>query len=281
MADTADTTGAERAILEDALARLGDIDGRTSTMVQSLIRHLHSFVREVEPTEAEWLTAIRFLTRTGQISDDRRAEFILLSDILGVSMLVDAINHRSETTATESTVLGPFYAGEQPVLPFGASLLKRPEAGSELVMAGHIKASQSSSPISGARIEVWQTAPNGLYDVQDASQPAGHLRGTFISDADGRYRFTTALPVSYSIPDDGPAGDLLAIMKRHPFRPAHVHFMISAPGFRPLVTQLYVAGDPYLASDAVFGVKPSLIVEPTLVDGTQTITFAFTLDPAP
>ena len=249
---------------------------RLREVMARLVHHLHAFVREVGLTQDEWATGVGFLTRTGQICDARRQEFILLSDILGVSMLVDAVNHPGAPGLADSTVLGPFYSGRQRELAAGESTLLRPEPGEPLRMYGRIT-DAAARPIADALIEVWQTAPNELYDVQDAGQPEGHLRATFRSDAEGAYAFETILPTSYPIPDDGPAGQLLTAMGRHPYRPAHIHFLISAPGYRTLVTHLFIAGDPYLESDAVFGVKPSLIVRPEPVGGRLEIAYDFGL----
>jgi protocatechuate 3,4-dioxygenase beta subunit len=263
-------------LTEDVIGRMRNADLRIRELMTLLIRHLHAFVREAALTQDEWRTAIDFLTRAGQMCSETRQEFILLSDILGVSMLVDAINHESGDGITDSTVLGPFYAGPQRELAKGQSILLREEHGEPLIMRGRV-ANEAGTPIERAKIEVWQTAPNQLYDVQDAEQPRGHLRATFHTDASGEYEFRTVMPVSYPIPSDGPAGQLLQKLGRHPFRPAHVHFMISAPGYCTLVTHLFLAGDKYLQSDAVFGVKPSLIVKPERADGVQTITFDFGL----
>jgi catechol 1,2-dioxygenase len=253
--------------------RLREVLGR-------LVHHLHAFVREVGLTQEEWRTGVDFLTRTGQICDTQRQEFILLSDILGVSMLVDAVNHPEAPGLADSTVLGPFYSGRQRELAFGESILLRPEPGEPLWMDGRI-IDGAAQPVADAVIEVWQTAPNELYDVQDPDQPRGHLRATLRSDAQGAYGFQTILPTSYPIPDDGPAGQLLTAMGRHPYRPAHIHFLISAPGYRTLVTHLFIAGDRYLESDAVFGVKSSLIVKPEQEEGRLKVTYDFGLAPAP
>lgn len=252
---------------------------RLSAVMRRLIGGLHDFVRDVALTEEEWAEAIAFLTDTGRISVGGRQEFILLSDILGVSMLVDALNYPAQGQQTESTVFGPFYTGKQPEHANGASIVRRRELDSPLM---HVLASvqdEHGAAVPKALVEVWQTAPNGLYDVQDPDQPEGHLRGTFLADDDGRFDFHTILPVSYPIPDDGPVGKLLKSMGRHPWRPAHIHFMISAPGFRRLVTHLFIAGDPYLDSDAVFGVKPELIVEPEMGADHLTMRYNFVLAP--
>ena len=263
-------------LTEDVIARMAGASPRLGSVMTLLIRHLHSFVREAELTQEEWQTGIEFLTRTGQMCSDTRQEFILLSDILGISMLVDAVAHQSGEDVTDSTVLGPFYTGRQRELSKGDSILLRDEEGEPLIMKGRI-AGPDDRPLVGAHIEVWQTAPNQLYDVQDEDQPRGHLRATFRTDEQGEYEFRTILPVSYPIPYDGPAGLLLQSLGRHPFRPAHVHFMISAPGFKKLVTHLFLDGDKYLESDAVFGVKPSLVVRPVRQGDAWTIAYDFSL----
>lgn len=264
-------------LTDDVIGRMKGASPRLHEVMSLLVRHVHAFVRESALTQDEWRAGIDFLTRTGQMCSDSRQEFILLSDILGVSMLVDAVAHQSaDKGVTDSTVLGPFYAGPQRELDQGESILLREEDGEPLVMRGRV-ADPGGKPVAGAKVEVWQTATNQLYDVQDEHQPHGHLRATFRTDAQGRYEFRTILPVSYPIPDDGPAGQLLRALARHPFRPAHVHFMISAPSYRQLVTHLFLKGDQYLESDAVFGVKPSLVVEPVRRDGISTITYDFGL----
>ena len=233
-------------------------DARLRTLMQSLVRHIHAFVRETEPTEAEWMSAIRFLTETGKMCDDVvRQEFILLSDTLGVSMLVDAINHRFATGATDTTVFGPFYIKGMPERAYGENMSFTP--GTPVVVRGQVRTTDGT-PIANAVLDVWQTAGNGMYSGQDTEQPHGNLRGRYRTDAEGRYAITTILPVSYPIPTDGPVGKMLNATGRHPWRPAHLHFMIDAPGHRTLVTHLFDKDDKYLESDAVFGVKPSLLV---------------------
>jgi protocatechuate 3,4-dioxygenase beta subunit len=242
-------------------------DPRTRRILDVITAHLHAMVRELEPTRAEWEQAIAFLTRTGQMCSDKRQEFILLSDTLGVSMLVDAINHRREGGGTESTVLGPFYVPGAQRMPLGASISKDGK-GEPMLVSGRVL-DRAGRPIAGATLDVWQAAPNGFYDTQDPQQPAFNLRGVFATGADGRYRFTTVKPSSYPIPDDGPVGDMLKGAGRHPYRPAHIHFIVTAPGFRPIVTHLFMAGDRYLDSDAVFGVKESLVVTPSRIDDAE------------
>lgn len=231
---------------------------RLRQVMSSLVTHLHAFIRDVELSEGEWMQAIQFLTRTGQLCDDRRQEFILLSDTLGVSMLVDAINHRADGHATASTVLGPFYREGADELPYGGSIVKD-GAGEPAVLLGRVL-DTDGHPIPGATLDVWETNEHGLYEQQDPGQPEMNLRGRFRADAEGRYKILAIKPVSYPIPDDGPVGQMLRALGRHPYRPAHIHFIVAAPGYRSVVTHLFVEGDPYLESDAVFGTKESLVV---------------------
>lgn len=253
-------TEAERALTEQVVARFADTpDARLRTLMQALVRHLHAFVHETEPTEAEWLAAIRFLTETGQMCDNVvRQEFILLSDTLGVSMLVDAINHRYATGATDTTVFGPFYIEGMPERAYGENMAFTP--GTPALVHGRVL-STDGEPVANALLDVWQTADNGMYSGQDTAQPHGNLRGRYRTDAQGRYAIRTIVPVCYPIPTDGPVGRMLQATKRHPWRPAHLHFMITAPGHSTLVTHLFNQNDPYLESDAVFGVKSSLLVD--------------------
>ncbi|MEM5399907.1 intradiol ring-cleavage dioxygenase [Paraburkholderia unamae] len=253
-------TEAERALAEQVVGRFANTpDARLRTLMQSLVRHLHAYVREVEPTEAEWFAAIRFLTETGQMCDDVvRQEFILLSDTLGVSMLVDAINHRYATGATDTTVFGPFYIEGMPERAYGENMAFTP--GTPALVHGRVLTTDGQ-PVANALLEVWQTADNGMYSGQDTAQPHGNLRGRYRTDAEGRYAIRTIVPVCYPIPTDGPVGRMLNATGRHPWRPAHLHFMITAPGHSTLVTHLFNQNDPYLDSDAVFGVKPSLLVD--------------------
>ncbi len=232
---------------------------RLKRVMDSLIIHLHDFIREVDLTQEEWALAIQFLTRTGQMCDDKRQEFILLSDITGTTMLVDAINHRLPGEATESTIFGPFYREGAPELPLGATISQDGQGEPAVVMGCVL--STDGTPIPGALLDIWETNENGLYEQQDPDQPDMNLRGKFHTDSEGRYYFVGIKPVSYSIPDDGPVGQLLRSLGRHPFRPAHIHLLISAEGFVPVTTHLFVKGDPYLDSDAVFGTKDSLVVD--------------------
>lgn len=247
----------EANLTDAVLAKLeGATDLRFKQIMTSLVRHLHAFVREVELTEEEWLAGIQFLTATGQKCDDKRQEYILLSDTLGVSMLVDAINHRKPNGATESTVLGPFYVPGAPEMPNGSNIAQGVE-GEPTYFSGRVLSSDGK-PIAGAMLDLWSTDGEGWYDVQ---QPGEKLRarGRIRTDSGGRYAFWTIKPVSYPIPTDGPVGKMLLKTGRHPYRPAHTHMIVSAPGFQPVTTHLFVEGDPYLASDAVFAVKNSLV----------------------
>jgi|SRR5476651_2132784 len=233
---------------------------RTRRAIESVIRHLHAIVREVQPTPVEWLAAIQFLTDTGKMCDENRQEFILLSDTLGVSMLVDAINNRRSASGTESSVLGPFYVDGAPNQEQGSDLAAGDPGFEAATFRGRVLG-PDRTPIEGALLDVWQTAVNGFYDIQDPSQPRMHLRGKFATGADGRYEFHTLKPVSYPIPTDGPVGKLLTIQGRQAYRPAHTHFIVSAPGYKRVVTQLFVEGDRLLDADPVFGVKSSLVVQ--------------------
>jgi protocatechuate 3,4-dioxygenase beta subunit len=263
-------------------------DERLKQVLTSLVHHLHAFVKDVELTEEEWGFAIDFLTRTGHMSNDVRQEFILLSDVLGVSMLVETINHRTGGTSTESTVLGPFHMVKSPKRELGDDIALDGK-GTPCLVSGRVTG-PDGEPLAGAVLDVWQTNEDGFYDVQQPGiQPAGNLRGLFTADAQGRFWFRSVVPRFYPIPDDGPVGQLLAATGRHPNRPAHLHFIVAAPGYRPVTTHVFVADSPYLDSDAVFGVKESLIREVLEVDDPtrgaelglpnpfRTLTFDLTL----
>jgi hydroxyquinol 1,2-dioxygenase len=236
-------------------AYAGAPDPRLRELIAALIRHVHGFVTETGLTPEEWLAAVEFLTATGQKCDDRRQEFVLLSDVLGVSSLVDIVN--AADGATESTVLGPFYVPGAPAREMGGQI-GRPEDGSPTFVHGRVT-DLAGRPLDRARLDVWQTAGNGLYDTQDPSQPEFNLRGVFVTGPDGGYQFRTVRPVSYPIPTDGPVGGLLRGAGRHNWRAAHIHAIVSAPGRRPVTTHIFDADNPYLDSDAVFGVKDSLV----------------------
>ena len=233
-----------------------DTDPRLREVMESLARHLHAFAKDVNLTHAEWQMGIAFLEWAGRISDAERHEFVLLSDVLGLSSLVDMINSRPE--GTSSSVLGPFHISGAPDIPFGHDL-KRHYDGPVLLACGTVM-DPDGNPIEGAKLEVWQTAPNGLYSSQDADQDTYSFHGVMTTDADGRYGFTTVRPVSYTVPTDGPVGQILNATGRHPWRPSHVHFIVSAQGFRPLVTEIFPDDDPYLDEDTVFGVREDLVM---------------------
>jgi hydroxyquinol 1,2-dioxygenase len=234
-------------------------DARLKEVMTALIRHLHAFIREVQPSDAEWLAAIQFLTATGKICDENRQEFILLSDILGVTALKDAINNPQIDGLTEATVLGPFYRPGAPEVPQMTNIAGN-IAGDSVLVSGKIS-DMEGTPIAGALLDIWQATGEGFYDLQlESLDGEMGLRGKIRSDSQGCYTFRTIKPSSYPIPHDGPAGSLLTQLGRHPYRPAHIHFIVSAAGYQPIVTQLFVAGDEYLSSDAVFGVRDSLVV---------------------
>jgi hydroxyquinol 1,2-dioxygenase len=237
----------------------GSEDERLRTLAQSLARHLHAFATEVGLTQREWEEGIRILTDTGHITDDRRQEFILWSDTLGLSMLVDALANPFPPEATESTVLGPFYVPGSPQRPYGASVAEK-AAGTPAWVYGRVLG-VSGEPIAGAELDVWQNGDDRLYAVQNPEAPENHLRGRFTSRDDGSYAFLAVRPVPYPIPDDGPVGRMLAATGRHPWRPAHVHMIVRAPGHRTLATHIFDRASEYLGSDAVFAVKPSLLRE--------------------
>lgn len=250
----------ENTITDAVLERVETApNDRVRQISQALVRHLHAFIREVEPTEAEWEQGIRFLTETGQMCSDTRQEFILLSDTLGASMLIDTINHRIPRGATETTVFGPFYV-PPPVFEHGEAI-HGDLPGRPMYISGSV-ADTNGQPIAGATVDVWHSDDQGFYDLQKLGADHGlSARGRFVTAADGRFHLWTIRPVAYPIPDDGPVGKMLEAQGRHPYRPEHVHFMITAPRQAKLVTHIFAAGDVYLNSDVVFGVKKSLIHE--------------------
>lgn len=231
---------------------------RVAELMAILVKHLHAAVKEARPTSEEWMATIQFLTETGQICSEWRQEFILLSDVLGVSMLVDAINHDRPAGATENTVLGPFHLSNAPHYPHGANI-SLDGKGEPMVITGTVR-DAAGQPIRGATLDVWQANDDGFYDVQQKGiQPEWNLRGIFETDDAGRYWFRSVKPRYYPIPDDGPVGKLLKLMGRHPYRAAHLHFIVKADGFDTVVTHIFTPDCPYLPEDAVFGVKDSLV----------------------
>jgi hydroxyquinol 1,2-dioxygenase len=248
-------------ITDAVLATMSKTDNpRLLEIMTSLIKHVHAFVREIQLKPEEWVQAIDFLTRVGEKTSPDRNEFILASDVLGVSSLVDLINQPEAPGASTSSLLGPFYTDgvRMETLEPGADLIGD-NPGEPVLVLGQVT-NTDGTPIPGAQLEVWQNASNGLYESEDPNQPEGNLRGKMHTDAGGYYRFTTTKPVAYTVPFDGPVGELLQATGRHAWRPAHIHFRLSAPGYEPLVTELFVAEDPYINEDAVFGVRESLVV---------------------
>lgn len=258
-------------------------DPRLAAVMASLVRHLHAFVKDVTLTPDEWDTAIAFLTATGQICTPERQEFILLSDVLGVSMLVDAVNHHRPPGATENTVLGPFHVADAPFREMDDTICLD-QLGEPCRFDGRVT-DLTGRPVQDACLDVWSDNALGYYDVQQPDiQPRWNNRGRFRTGPDGRYRFRGIKPTSYPIPDDGPVGALLAGLGRHPYRPAHMHFILTAPGYDPVVTHSFVDGDTYLESDAVFGVKQTLVTTCLRVENDPDVlwrsTFDFVLTPA-
>ena len=247
--------------MEVVQARSGPkADKRAKFLVDSLVKHLHAFIKETEPTMEEWARGIEFLTRTGHLSTEWRQEFILLSDTLGVSMLVDSINNRKNSDETESTVLGPFHVANVPHYANGGNICLDGK-GEPVWVHGTVRDARGR-PISGARLDVWQANEDGFYDVQQrGSQPENNLRGVFTSDGKGDYSFASAYPRHYPIPYDGTVGDMLSALDRKPNRPAHIHFIVSAAGFKTVTTHIFTPTCPWLKEDAVFGVKESLIAD--------------------
>lgn len=262
---------------------------RTKEILTSLIRHMHGFIQDVHLTEAEWFAGIQFLTAVGQKCDDKRQEFILLSDTLGATTMKDFINNQRSDGATEYTILGPFYRDSAPDFPRDGNIAEG-IAGGTVIVSGHVRG-MDGHPIANALLDVWQASSDGFYDVQGHGLPETALRGRFRTGQDGSYGFRTIQPSAYPIPYDGPVGKMLEVMGRHPYRPAHIHFIVSADACRPVTTELYVEGDTYLDSDAVFGVRDSLVVPFTRHESGEapipgvsapyaTAKYDFTLEPA-
>jgi hydroxyquinol 1,2-dioxygenase len=250
--------GTHDDITELAVRRWGTAhDPRTAELLTALVRHLHDFAREMRLTEAEWMAAIQWLARTGQISDDKREEFILASDVLGLSMLVVQLNHRLDPPATPATVLGPFHIDGSPELEFGADMSDG-LPGTPLHITGTVR-DVDGRPVGGAVLDVWQADTDGAYEAQLGVDEA-RLRGKYTTREDGSYCVRTIAPLGYAIPMDGPVGELISRTDISHFRPAHVHFLLAVPGYAPLITHLFQEGAPYLDSDVVFGTKSELVV---------------------
>jgi catechol 1,2-dioxygenase len=272
----------EDASVEVVNARMAErADPRLRQVMASLVKHLHAFAKEVELTQEEWDIGIDFLTRTGQTCSGERQEFILLSDTLGFSMLVDAVNNRRPTGATENTVFGPFHVDGAPIREHGATI-SLDGKGESCLYEGRV-IDLHGEPIESAIVDVWSDNADGFYDVQQPGiQPKWNNRGRFVTGPDGRYGFIGIKPVSYPIPDDGPVGQMLGHLGRHPYRPAHMHYLVTAPGFQKIVTHTFVGDDPYLESDTVFGVKKTLVAPFEHICGETEwrSTFDFVMVPA-
>jgi hydroxyquinol 1,2-dioxygenase len=267
-------------ITQAVIARFAQTpDPRLKQIMTSLVQHLHAFAREVQLTEEEWFQGIQFLTDTGHKTDDKRQEFILLSDTLGLSMLTIAMNNDKPAGCTEATVFGPFHVPGAPEYAHGDDVANGAK-GDPCVVRGQVRG-LDGEPVAGATIEVWQADADGNYDVQYAGLDRHQARGVLHSGADGRFHFRTIVAEAYPIPVDGPVGDMLRATKRHPWRPAHLHFMIKADGYETLVTHVFRSGDGYLDSDAVFGVRESLVADwVKQPDGSYTLDYDFVLNPA-
>ncbi len=282
----------DKTLTADVIHSLADTrNARLKFLLEKTVTAVHDLVRQTDLTFEEWHALVEFLTRTGQACTPVRQEFILLSDVLGVSMLVDAVNHRERDGATETTVLGPFYVGEHRPAPHGANIAAG-ISGEPMFVSSRVT-DLAGQPLANAEIDVWHADGDGFYDSQkEAYQEQGpSLRARFIADADGRFAFRTILPCSYPIPMDGPVGELIAATHRHPMRPAHIHFLVKAAGYEPLVTHVFIEGDAYLDSDVVFGVKPELVAtvqrhdEPVMPNGEaaqgpwHVMTYDFQMKP--
>jgi hydroxyquinol 1,2-dioxygenase len=267
-------------ITQAVIARFADTpDPRLKEIMTSLVQHLHAFAREVKLTEAEWFQGIQFLTRVGEMTDEKRQEFILLSDTLGLSMLTVAMNNDKPAGCTEATVFGPFHVEGAPHYEHGQDVANG-AVGEPCEVRGTVRGTKGEA-VPGAVIEVWQADADGKYDVQREGLEQHQARGVLKSGPQGEYHFKTILAEAYPIPDDGPVGDMLRATNRHPWRPAHLHFMIKAPGYETLITHVFRNGDRYLDSDAVFGVRESLVVDwVEQPGGGWRVDYDFVLNPA-
>jgi hydroxyquinol 1,2-dioxygenase len=266
----------EKKLTAEVIARMRNTrNKRLRQVMASFVKHVHAFVREVKPTPDEWMKGIQFLTETGHWSTGKRQEFILMSDTLGVSMLVDALNYKAGAGATQSTVLGPFHREGAPEFPLGANVAKHASDGEPCIVTGTVKDAKGR-PVAGAKLDIWEGGADGLYDAQKGDEM--NLRGVFHADAQGRFDFRCVTPTFYPVPNDGPVGKMLVATGRHPMRPPHLHFWITAKGYKPLITHLFRKGGKYLDSDAVFGVKPELIVDfKRGKDGVARVHYDFVL----
>jgi protocatechuate 3,4-dioxygenase beta subunit len=272
----------ENTATDAALAQMANTpDPRLKQIMNAAVRHMHAFAREVDLTPAEWLTGIQFMTAVGKACSPIRQEFILLSDILGLSAVVNALHDKkARELGTQSSLLGPFYREGAPELPLGAVIVENPTA--PLITVYGQVTNNDGTPIPHALVQVWQTSEHGLYDLQERNGEAMDMRGNFRCDAEGRYHFRTVRPLGYSIPMDGPVGELVKLQDRHGFRPSHIHMLIGAEGHRELVTALYFGDDPHIDSDTVFGVSGSLVVQAkddpaSPIPGLQAVRYDFRL----
>jgi hydroxyquinol 1,2-dioxygenase len=272
----------EFTVTDVALAQIAATENpRLKEIAHAAVRHLHAFAREVNLTPEEWLQGIQFMTAVGQACSPVRQEFILLSDVLGLSAVVNALHDKkARELGTQSSLLGPFFREGAPELPAGAQIVENPTA-PEIVIYGKVT-DNAGMPIPGAFIQIWQTSEHGLYDLQERNGEAMDMRGNFRTDADGNYHFRTVRPLGYSIPMDGPVGELVQRQNRHGMRPSHIHCLIGADGHRELVTALYFADDPNIDSDTVFGVSRSLVVDAvddpaSPIPGLRAVHFDFRL----
>jgi len=258
---TAPRTKTEDDVTKEVLARFdATSDPRLRQIMQSLVTHLHAFARDVELTEGEWIAGIEFLTAVGQKCSSNRQEFILLSDTLGLSIMVDLLSHRKPAGASETTLIGPFFRDGAPELPPGGDMATADPTGQPVLLSGRVTG-LDGTPIANALLDVWQSSSEGLYDSQMGEGEELHMRAKYRTDSDGRYLVRTTRPKHYPVPTDGPVGRMLEVTNRHPWRPPHVHFVISAPGYETLVTHIFDKAGQYLDSDTVFAVKDSLITE--------------------
>ncbi|KAI9727639.1 MAG: hypothetical protein M1828_005867 [Chrysothrix sp. TS-e1954] len=256
---------------------------RMRTVMGSLIQHLHDFCRENEITVDEWTQAVDMINEAGEMSDDRRNEGQLVCDVLGIESLVDEITYtladEADSLPTATAILGPFWRKDAPRKKMGDSIvLNKIPDGDHTLMHGTVTDFVTGKPIEDAELDVWHTAPNGLYEQQDPDQPDWNLRGRFSTADDGRYNFYCLRPTSYPVPDDGPAGKILQLLDRHPYRPAHIHFIVSAKGYKPIVTQIFDRRDKYITNDSVFAVKDSLVVDFMPRDGDEKAQFELPYD---
>lgn len=257
------------------------IPARNMEIMKAALKHVHAFMKEVDLTYDEWLDAMEWMRRAGEISSDARNEFILISDIIGVEVLADMLDKKPTHNETISTVLGPFYRENPPVLEKGASIIQKDFEGQETVRVSGTIRDTDGNPVQGVTMDVWEDAPNGLYEQQDPDQPDYNLRGRFVTDENGEYEFVAIRPVPYPIPYDGAAGELLKYMGHHPWRPGHIHFMIMKDGYKTLISQIYDSTTEYLDNDSVFAVKEELIGEmtkaPEGADTDMVMTFDFVI----